>query len=66
MIEIEAIYLVVAVDRYTKKWCVLDSLYNKDRALQYLELAQKIYPEYNHFFVCQYAKSGIIAEVKPH
>lgn len=63
---VETIYLVVAVDKYTKKWQVLNSLYNEDYALRYFELAQKIYPEYNHFFVCSYVKNGIIAEIKPH
>ena len=63
---VETIYLVVAEDKYTKKWQVLNSLYNEDYALQYLALAQKIYPEYNHFFVCQYVKNRIIVEIKPH
>lgn len=64
--EVGVIYLVVAIDKYTKKWQVLNSLYNEDLALKYLELAPKIYPEYNHFFVQQYFKNRIIAEIKPH
>lgn len=63
---VETIYLVVAVDKYTKKWWLLNQFYNDDDALKYLELVPKIYPEYNHFFVCSYVKNGIIAEIKPH
>ena len=64
--SVETIYLVVAVDKYTKKWYVLNDFYNDDNALKYLELVPKLYPEYNHFFVCSYVKNEIIAEIKPH
>ena len=63
---VETVFLVVAIDKYTKKWQVLNSFYNEDYALKYLELVPKIYPECNHFFVYRYVKSGIIAEIKPH
>ncbi len=64
--EVETVYLVVAIDKYTKKWQVLNSFYNEDYALKYLDLVPKIYPEYNYFFVYRYVKSGIVAEIKPH
>lgn len=63
---VEVIYLVMAVDKHTKKCWVLNSLYDEDLALKYLELVPKIYPEFNHFFVQQYFKNRIIAEIKPH
>ena len=60
--EVKVVYLTVAVDNY-KKWWVLNSHYNEEDALRYLDVAQKVYPEYNDFFVHRYVRSGIVAEI---
>ena len=63
---VETVFLVVAIDKYTKKWQILNAFYSEAYALKYLEWVPKVYPEYNHFFVYGYVKSGIVAEIKPH